>query len=207
MKRLTLFAVLAATVLAWAAPSFAQMTAGNYWRTTMRYGGRDSALVSVPGGWDTYCLDIYSKTTSRQFNNPDSVAVADTTVTPGWGAIIQLRWTEASTLAEAFAGDSMAPILQSKGSSHFTTASDTMQFGARSLGSYPAATDTISTNPAIAEAGEVAVWFNKYKKHYIVPINVPTGMKAPRLVVRVRPHGFNATMFNYYYRIALRGSR
>jgi hypothetical protein len=207
MKRFTLIAVLAASLLAWAAPSFAQMTAGNYWRTAMRYGGRDSAIVTVPGGWDTYYLDIYSRTTARSFNNADSVAVADTSITQGWGAIIQLRFTEATTMALAMSGDSVSPVFQVKPRSLFAVASDTLSYGQQVAGIYPAATDTVSTTAVQAAAGEMVVWFNKHAKHFIVPINIPSGAKAPRLIVRVRPIGYNATMFNYYYRLALRGSR
>ena len=64
MKRLTLFAVLAASLLAWAAPVFAQIPGGTPWRTCMRYGGRDSTVMHT-GSSSLYYLDIYSMTMAR----------------------------------------------------------------------------------------------------------------------------------------------
>ncbi len=221
MKRLTLFAVLAASLLAWAAPVFAQIPGGTPWRTCMRYGGRDSTVMHT-GSSSLYYLDIYSMTMARFKGDSVYFATRDTSNTTPWSAIVRFRLIDERDFTNvASFGDSLwvpwAPRLKLSvptGDSLAAVRIDTTATGYASYpttypvdATLPAPADSVSGTMAVPGFGEFEVFFNKYNRHFSIPINLPFDASPGRLWVRIRPGGHNDSKMTYYFRCILKGVR
>ena len=220
MKRLTLFAVLAASLLAWAAPVLAWTPYGSPWRTCMRYGGRDSVLMGTTS-FGMYYLDIYSMTMDRFSSDSVHYSRRDTTSAATWSAIVRFRITSerdfdvigtvlADSLWSPWAPRLKMGVLGDSNSTRLDTTS-TGYAGYPAAhpvdGVMPALADSVSGTMAVPGSGEIEVFFNKYNRHFIIPINIPFAMNPAAVWVRIRPGGHNDAKFTYYFRCILRGAR